>query len=293
MLEWCHNSSILKQKYKGWFQVMGITETVKKQALIASGNQCYHPDCSEFIFNLDDEVILGEVAHIEGEKPKSARYNEYQSKDERNSFPNLITLCPNHHTLIDKAPDKYPKEILFSWKKEHEEKITNTLDKNWISPPNSITRLDKNGEKLHLNYWIDQNGKPKLYTNEQLVVCSALRRLSMLNHGVNDILNSINQVEDISQIGWLKSQVEKLNMNQYGIFGTLQELHLLAKDVSFLDYELFITQGFRSQKSSLLEMSNKLLSEYETNVSQNTGNETDLYEELKKFTLTKDEIVKK
>ena len=264
---------------------MGITETVKKQALTASGNQCYHPDCNEFMFNLDDEVILGEVAHIEGEKAKSARYNIAQSKEERNSFQNLIALCPNHHTLIDKAPHKYPKEILFNWKKDHEEKITNTLDRNWISPPNSITRMDRNGARLHLNYWVDQTGKPRLYTNEQLVVCSALQRLLMLNHSIDDILKSIDKVEDISQIDWLKSKVEKLNMNKYGIFGTLHELHLLAKDVTLLDYELFGIQGYRTQKDSLLEMSKKLLSEYESKVSQNTGNETDLYEELKKFQL--------
>lgn len=264
---------------------MSITETVKKQALTASGNQCYHPDCNEFMFNLEDEVILGEVAHIEGEKAKSARYNQYQSENERNSFQNLIALCPNHHTLIDKAPNKYPKELLFKWKKEHEEKITNTLDKNWISPPNSIRRMDQNGETLHLNYWIDQKGQPKLYTTEQLVVCSALQRLLLFNHGVDDILKSIDKVEDISQIDWLKSKVKQLNMNRYGMFGTLHELHLLAKDVSLLDYELFAVQGYRSQKESLLEASKRLMSEYENKVSQNTGDETDLYEELKKFQL--------
>jgi propanediol dehydratase small subunit len=73
-------------------------------------------------------------------------------------------------------------------------------------------------------------------------------------------------------------------MNQYGLFGTLYELHLLAKNVSLLDYELFNTQGYRSQKDALLKTSKELMSKYEDKILKNTGGETDLYEELKKFT---------
>ncbi len=72
---------------------------------------------------------LGEMAHIKGNKAGSNRYDESQSAVERDSYENLILLCPTHHTLIDKVENeaKYTVKFLHEMKVEHETYISNRL----------------------------------------------------------------------------------------------------------------------------------------------------------------------
>lgn len=67
-------------------------------------------------------VHVGEIAHIEAEKPGGARYNSNQPDADRFGYENLILLCPNHHTLMDKDPDTYTVEVLRVIKVNHESK---------------------------------------------------------------------------------------------------------------------------------------------------------------------------
>ena len=60
----------------------------------------------------DDPVPIGEIAHIEGLNPDSPRYNPNMTNKERNSYVNLIILCPTCHTKIDKDPNYYTVEKL-------------------------------------------------------------------------------------------------------------------------------------------------------------------------------------
>lgn len=50
----------------------------------------------------DPSVIIGENAHIEGEKPTAARYRADMTEEQRNAYENLLLMCPTHHTVIDK-----------------------------------------------------------------------------------------------------------------------------------------------------------------------------------------------
>jgi hypothetical protein len=75
----------------------------------------------------DPLVIVGEMAHIEGEKPGSARYRESMTDDERNSFENLILLCPEHHTIIDGQEHTYTIPRLKAMKYAHEDWVRKSL----------------------------------------------------------------------------------------------------------------------------------------------------------------------
>ena len=75
---------------------------------------------------VQDEVFIGEAAHIYGENPGSARYDESLSSEFVNCCENLLMLCPRCHTIIDKNPDAYPVELLFKMKKDHQ-KLVNKL----------------------------------------------------------------------------------------------------------------------------------------------------------------------
>ncbi len=71
--------------------------------------------------------LIGEMAHIEGENPTSARYNHEMMDDERNKYDNLILLCPKCHTIIDKDYQEYTVEKLKQIKKDHEKWVEESL----------------------------------------------------------------------------------------------------------------------------------------------------------------------
>ena len=73
------------------------------------------------------EYPIGEMAHIEGENPASARHNPDMTNDEKNRYDNLILLCPNCHTTIDKNHQGYTVEKLRQIKRDHEKWVEESL----------------------------------------------------------------------------------------------------------------------------------------------------------------------
>lgn len=85
---------------------------------------CSFPDC-RIKLTQDNELAsvrfpLGEQAHIVGLAKNSPRGRSNLTKLERDSYFNLILLCPTHHTLVDKNPDDYTIEKLHYIKAQHE-----------------------------------------------------------------------------------------------------------------------------------------------------------------------------
>ena len=70
----------------------------------------------------------GEAAHIAGEKPDAARYLKSMTDAERNDFANLIYLCGDCHTKIDKLQNDWPTPKLLNIKAEHEAKIGRAIE---------------------------------------------------------------------------------------------------------------------------------------------------------------------
>jgi hypothetical protein len=66
------------------------------------------------------KYVVGEQAHIVGEKEGAARFNESIELKERNSYHNIILLCPTHHTMIDNDECTYTVAKLHQIKSEHE-----------------------------------------------------------------------------------------------------------------------------------------------------------------------------
>jgi hypothetical protein len=73
---------------------------------------------------------LGEQAHIVGPTQNSPRGKSNLTKKERNSYFNLILLCPTHHTLIDKNPHDYTVEKLHFVKDQHEYWVEHTFSES-------------------------------------------------------------------------------------------------------------------------------------------------------------------
>lgn len=105
-----------------------ITERDIKLLWGRSASRCAFPEC-QLELTMDstagDASTIGEMAHIVGEKEGAARGVSKMSLSQRNSYSNLILLCPTHHTIIDKKENiaDYPIEILHEMKDAHETRV--------------------------------------------------------------------------------------------------------------------------------------------------------------------------
>lgn len=115
-----------------------IPDKQKKLLLQRSGDRCAFSSCRKLLSadanDVDDAVILGEMAHIAGEKPgvkgknnASARYDPIMTDEDRNNYKNLIYLCREHHRLIDEQENTYPVAMLLQIKADHEEWVRQSL----------------------------------------------------------------------------------------------------------------------------------------------------------------------
>jgi hypothetical protein len=120
-----------------------------------SGNRCAFPECDCTFFPPESNTNLSEICHIEADKKGGARYNSNSDDKYRNSYENLILLCPTHHKLIDSSAD-YTVEVLRKIKKDHEDKIRKLLsEKNVLAKHDSA-----------LNYVIGIVGKSIFETGQ-------------------------------------------------------------------------------------------------------------------------------
>jgi len=118
-------------------------DTIAKRA----ANICSNPDCGVLTCGpaeeIDRSVIIGEAAHIFGARPGAARYVETMDSSERGDVTNAIWLCRNCHKLVDADPTKFPSDMLFEWRRQHEGEITRRLGK-----PSDIIRQKISARQL-------------------------------------------------------------------------------------------------------------------------------------------------
>lgn len=98
---------------------------VKLQLFADSGGYCQNPNCNKNLFITvgESDFHIAEMAHIFSASDGGPRSDSKLTKEARGEFENLILLCPNCHTSIDKADTEYPDSLIKTWKKEHSNKI--------------------------------------------------------------------------------------------------------------------------------------------------------------------------
>ncbi|SUP37456.1 Uncharacterised protein [Vibrio owensii] len=98
-----------------------------KRLITASGGRCCFRDgndvCKMLLVSYGTQ--FGNIAHIAARNEGGPRYDPLQSDEERNSYDNLMWMCPTHHTIIDKRDnwDFFTADVLHQMKREHEEDI--------------------------------------------------------------------------------------------------------------------------------------------------------------------------
>lgn len=93
----------------------------QRRLFASSAGYCQNPSCSSELFMdiAGTSIHIAELAHVFAANDGGPRANPKLSKETRGSFENLIVLCANCHTKIDKAPDAFPDDMMLSWKRDH------------------------------------------------------------------------------------------------------------------------------------------------------------------------------
>lgn len=175
---------------------MAVTASSIKILWAASAGTCSFLDCEEKLFTAPAVGIgaytLGEMAHIKGENPGSNRYDPMQPLDQRNHYSNLILLCPNHHTLIDRPENEaeFSVEVLHNYKRLCETRISSMVNDQVVDvasllkelkilddanklvwekygPNSDLAQKNPNNEAAH-SFWISERLKTIVPNNRKM-----------------------------------------------------------------------------------------------------------------------------
>lgn len=75
----------------------------------------------------DSAALVGEIAHIVAHSGRGPRSDAEPSGGNRDAEPNLVLLCPNHHTEIDRDPKAWTVQRLLGIKESHERWVRERL----------------------------------------------------------------------------------------------------------------------------------------------------------------------
>ena len=123
-----------------------------------SGGLCGFPECRVICVlqanDNDPSAVIGQIAHIAANSDSGPRANPNLSQQERNSYENLILLCPTHHVLVDAQASTHTVEMLRTWKTDQEARyndfLTQAMPDITFAELEQITNVLVNGEQLPL-----------------------------------------------------------------------------------------------------------------------------------------------
>ncbi len=192
-----------------------IPQKIQNQLYALSWWRCQNPECNEKIIDLNSSISnIWELAHIVWHSSDWPRWNPDNEHD--NSFENLIVLCPNCHSKIDKSPWDYPIELLNKWKEISLQKYKWLLTPNLIWNQVSSTTKMKIQPSLLLNWrekqvevfldelkkwWQKIEIKSDSMIESYLFIFASLISISFEDNNIIPII--INNQNELNQIiGW-------------------------------------------------------------------------------------------
>ena len=112
-----------------------VSRQTKLRLFADAAGYCNQPQCKKRLFSDEDEVDyhIAEMAHILAAEDGGPRAAPQLDAAERASYNNLILLCPNCHTTIDKCSEQFPDEKLRDWKLQHKTVIAEAIGVQSVS----------------------------------------------------------------------------------------------------------------------------------------------------------------
>ncbi|MBN2207776.1 MAG: HNH endonuclease [Candidatus Coatesbacteria bacterium] len=131
---------------------MAISGKIRKALWARSGNRCAMCKAELAVEGTSPpgQLVVGEECHIVSGAPSGPRYDPVFPKDEIDSYPNLILLCPRHHKTVDENADDYTPDVLREKKAQHEKWVSERLGDRPKMPKLAIK--GRAGRKLLLQY---------------------------------------------------------------------------------------------------------------------------------------------
>ncbi len=101
----------------------------KLRLFAGSAGFCQNPGCLQrlFVETGAGNIHIAEMAHVFSASDTGPRANEELTPEQRGAYENLILLCANCHTTIDKAEEGFPDDLILEWKRDHTVKIGNVF----------------------------------------------------------------------------------------------------------------------------------------------------------------------
>lgn len=142
-----------------------FSKSVKEILSKRVGLLCSNPNCKKPTFgphsNENKTINTGVAVHITAASFGGPRFNPNLTPKERSSILNAIWLCQSCAKMIDSDPNKYPKELLTTWKNQAENYADRILNMK-IEPnqfedysnifdlmPNLISEIKSDLKKIH------------------------------------------------------------------------------------------------------------------------------------------------
>lgn len=90
-----------------------------------SAGYCQNPSCARqlFVDTPSKNIHVAEIAHIFAASDDGPRANAQLDEEERRAYENLILLCADCHTTVDKAPEAYPDTLIREWKRDRTDRL--------------------------------------------------------------------------------------------------------------------------------------------------------------------------
>lgn len=106
------------------------SEPTRRRLWADSAGYCGNPECLTRLFVEDPDgrdVDFAEAAHIIAANESGPRGAGTASVEERGAWSNLLLLCANCHTVVDKSAAAYPAGLLLGWKHSRIERTEQAL----------------------------------------------------------------------------------------------------------------------------------------------------------------------
>lgn len=168
-----------------------------------SAGYCQNPNCTHALFvDLDSGAThVAEMAHIFAATDGGPRSKAELSDEERGAYENLILLCANCHTMIDKAANDFPDAMIASWKRDRIERLamlfgavhlpTREAVRSLIEPLMRENKhiLDNYGPETDARYDPESNGA-KIWTRKVIskILPNNRRMLSILDANADHMM---------------------------------------------------------------------------------------------------------
>lgn len=114
---------------------LSLTVDTKQRLWSESGGYCENPACCSLLFPDGATAHFAEMAHIIPATTGGPRDADGAgvTAAERARPTNIVVLCANCHTLVDKSPDDYPATALHDWKRRRINDIASALSAEQVA----------------------------------------------------------------------------------------------------------------------------------------------------------------